>query len=88
MSKARNGVSELSCTPIKMNYLRWLINYCGTNSIRLKYWTIDIVDFHAEYVERWSKATRKAKLTMLDNAQHFYETQRDLWTKHQLAMDD
>jgi len=47
-----------------------------------------LVDFHAEDVECWPKATRKAKLKMLDNAQRFYETQRDLQTNHQSTMED
>ena len=44
--------------------------------------------FHADNVGRWFKATRIATLTMLDNAQHFYETQQYLQTQHQSTMED
>jgi len=54
----------------------------------LDYRHIILAAFHADDVGRWSKATRTAKLTMLDNAQCFYEMQQDLWTQHQSTMED
>ena len=91
MWKARNDVkhSKLSCTSQdELTQMAEQLLWYQRHHDVLDYQHRCLAVFHADDVGRWSKAARTAKLTMLDNAQRFYETQQDLQTQHQSTMED
>ena len=46
------------------------------------------IKFHHTDIGCWSRATRKTKLIVLDNAQHFYKMQKDLQAQNESTMND
>ena len=47
-----------------------------------------LVDFTREDIFRWKLATKRAKLTLLDNAAKFYENQQEQHCDQQSTIDD
>ena len=39
----------------------------------LDYWHRFLVDYDLDDIDRWTRATRRAKVTMINNAMHFYK---------------
>ena len=47
-----------------------------------------LVDYDVDVIARWSRSIRKQKITMLDNARHWYTTQCNTRAKNQSTIHD
>ena len=47
-----------------------------------------LVDYNTEVIQRWSRSTRRQKLTLLDNARKWYTTQCENRERNQTTIHD